>query len=313
MSDAVELVLTPQGRDIGDFSVRRALPSARRRTVGPFIFFDEMGPASFRAGSGLDVRPHPHIGLATVTYLFEGEILHRDSLGTVQPIRPGDVNWMTAGRGIVHSERSPDGLRSAGHGLHGIQAWVALPLDLEHTEPAFDHTPWSELPVIRGDGVEAVVVAGAALGATSPVPVTSPTLYLDLTVQADATFELSADHVERAVYVVSGALDLGGRRIDAGALAVLVSGSPVRLRAELPTRAMVLGGEPLDGPRHMWWNLVGSQRDQVERAAADWNASIAAGFLGTRFTLPPDEHEHIRLPVIPPSGPPTADHECPTS
>ena len=313
MTDAVELVVTPKSRDIGDFTVRRSLPTARRRAVGPFIFLDEMGPTAFAAGAGLDVRPHPHIGLATVTYLFEGEILHRDSLGTVQPVRPGDVNWMTAGRGIVHSERSPEPLRQAAHRLHGIQAWVGLPRDLETTDPAFDHTPWRELPVIRGDGFEAVVVAGAACGAASPVPVASPTLYLDVTMRPGGGLELPADDGERAVYVVSGQLRVGDGVVEAGTLAVLSSGIELRLEAVSTTRAMVLGGEPLDGRRHMRWNLVGSDRGRVDRAAADWNASINAGFRGTRFTLPPDEHEHVPLPDTLVSGPPTADSECPTS
>lgn len=284
----IDRVIAPRERDLGGFSVRRVLPHAQRRTVGPFIFFDEMGPKEFAAGQGIDVRPHPHIGLATVTYLFEGEILHRDSLGFVQAIRPGDVNWMTAGRGIVHSERtSPEARRNAGH-LHGIQSWVALPRESEETDPSFHHHPEETLPTVELDGVKVRVIAGAAFGATSPVATRSPMFYADATFPADTTLEVPATYGERAVYVVEGEITVHERTFEPHQMVVLESGGGVPLRAARPSRVMLLGGEPLPEPRHIWWNFVSSRPERIDQAKADWQAD--------RFGTVPGEDERISLP-----------------
>jgi redox-sensitive bicupin YhaK (pirin superfamily) len=287
----VETIIVPRARDIGGFDVRRALPSTRRRMVGPFVFFDQMGPAVLRPGQGLDVRPHPHIGLATVTYLFAGELLHRDSVGTVQVIRPGAVNWMTAGAGIVHSERTPAPSRSTGGLLFGIQAWVALPRQHEETAPAFAHVPAEELPAVDGDGVRVRLIAGSLFGARSPVRVLSETIYADVTMSADARLQVPADHEERAVFVAEGAIEESGSRHAAGRLLVLRPGATTVVRATEPARLLVLGGDAMDGPRHIWWNFVSSSAERIEGAAADW----AAG----RFTPVPDETEFIPLPSQP--------------
>jgi hypothetical protein len=225
MSDAIELVIEPRPRDIGGFEVRRVLPVARRRMVGPFVFFDHLGPAAFAPGTGMDVRPHPHIGLATVTYLFEGEIVHRDSLGIEQPIRPGDVNWMVAGRGIVHSERTGDGPRAAGHDLHGIQTWIALPRADEETEPRFAHHPAADLPEIERDGAVMRLIVGSAFGERAPAVVFSPTFYLDVRAAAGARVAFPEEHPERAVYVVEGSADVDGTAVGAGNMAVLRDGA----------------------------------------------------------------------------------------
>jgi hypothetical protein len=287
----VETVVVPRTRDLGGFEVRRALPSARRRMVGPFVFFDQMGPTVFRGGQGLDVRPHPHIGLATVTYLFEGEILHRDSLGTVQLIEPGAVNWMTAGRGIVHSERTPPASRVEGRRLSGIQTWVALPEADEETAPAFAHTPAADLPTLDGDGVRLRVIAGALHGARSPVRVFSETIYADAAIEAGARLEVPAEQEERAAYVVDGAVEESGASFAAGQLLVFRPGAPVVLRATSAARVLVLGGAPMDGPRHIWWNFVGSSAERIDQAAADWKAG--------RFAPVPGETERIPLPDQP--------------
>lgn len=287
----IETVVLPRTRDLGGFEVRRALPSARRRMVGPFVFFDQMGPAVFRVGQGLDVRPHPHIGLATVTYLFEGELLHRDSLGTVQPIRPGAVNWMTAGRGIVHSERTPPGARVEGERLFGIQTWVALPRDHEEAAPSFAHTPDEALPTLEGEGLSVRVVAGALFGARSPVRVFSETIYADAVMDAGARLEIPADHEERAAFVAEGAVEESGAAHGPGQLLVLRPGAPVVLRATSAARVLVLGGDAMDGPRHIWWNFVSSSPERIEQAAADW----AMG----RFAPVPGETERIPLPEQP--------------
>nr|MCU0234954.1 pirin family protein [Thermoanaerobaculales bacterium] len=294
------------------FEVRRALPSPAWRAVGPFVFWDEMGPGVFAPGSGLDVRPHPHIGLATLTYLFEGGILHRDSLGTVLEVEPGGLNWMSAGRGIVHSERTGPERRAAGHRLHGIQAWVGLPGALEEGEPSFVHHPSAALPAWDQDGVRLRLVAGTAAGRRSPVAVASATLYLHAELAAGAVLELDDEHPERAVYVVSGGLELDGAAVGAGTMAVLAPGGTCELRASAATRAMVLGGAPLDGPRHLRWNFVHSDRRAIDEAERDWRAAAAAGFRGARFSLPPGEHEHIPLPGAP-SGPPEPCAGCPTT
>jgi hypothetical protein len=289
---ALDVVIVPRSRDIGGFEVRRALPSAQRRMVGPFVFYDQMGPATFKPGAGLDVRPHPHIGLATVTYLFDGEILHRDSLGSLQAIRPGDVNWMTAGRGIAHSERTGPKMRASGGGLSGIQAWVALPKRFEETEPAFAHHPAASLPVTEGDGVTLRLIAGTGFGLRAPVEVFSDMFYADAVLRAGARVTLPAEHEERAVYVASGRIDVAGKIFDAGQLLVFRAGDAIDLRADGPARVMLLGGEPMDGPRHIWWNFVSSSKDRIEQAKSDWKSG--------RFAPVPDETEFIPLPEEPP-------------
>ena len=290
---APETVLIAPTRELGDgFQVRRALPSARRRMVGPFIFFDQMGPVSFDAGRGLDVRPHPHIGLATVTYLFAGEILHRDSLGTVQPIRPGAVNWMTAGSGIAHSERSPPDARAKGGTLFGIQLWVALPKEHEEDPPSFVHTPAEALPLLTGDGLEVRVVLGEAFGKTSPVKVHGNLFYAAATLSPGATLSLDARHEERAVYVAEGGIEVAGDPFEAGALLLFRRGDAVALEARARSRILLLGGDPADGPRHIFWNFVHSSPERIAQAKADWRAG--------RFARVPGETELIPLPGDPP-------------
>ena len=287
-ADLIETVIVPRARDLGGFEVRRALPSARRQMVGPFIFFDQMGPAEFLLGEGIDVRPHPHIGLATVTYLFDGEILHRDSLGTLQPIRPGDVNWMTAGQGIAHSERtSPEARRSGGR-LFGIQSWVALPASAEETAPAFAHLGRDELPVVAGEGKEVRVITGSLYGKRSPVTTFTEMFYADAALAQEAKLPLPAEHEERGVYIVDGAVEVAGDRFAAGQLLVFKPGDAITLVAAEPCRLLLLGGEPMDGPRHIWWNFVSSRQDRIEQAKADWKAG--------RFSAVPGESEFIPLP-----------------
>ena len=286
--DLIETVIVPRARDLGGFAVRRALPSVQKQMVGPFIFFDQMGPAEFIIGKGLDVRPHPHIGLATVTYLFEGEILHRDSLGTLQPIRPGDVNWMTAGSGIAHSERSPQSERAQGGHLFGIQAWVALPATAEETAPDFAHHARDALPVVAGEGKEVRLITGSLYGERSPVPTFSEMFYADARLEAGARLPLPAEHEERAVYVVGGEVEVAGDRFAEGQLLVFRPGDAITLTASGPARLLLLGGEPMDGPRHIWWNFVSSRQDRIEQAKADWRAG--------RFAAVPGETEFIPLP-----------------
>lgn len=288
MDANVEQVLYPRRRDLGGFSVRRALPAPERKTIGPFIFFDHMGPAEFAPGQGIDVRPHPHIHLATVTYLFAGEILHRDSLGFVQPIRPGAVNWMTAGRGIVHSERTADDTRRTGQSLHGIQSWIALPRAEEEREPCFVHHPAGTLPILEDGGARLTLIAGTALGATSPVEVFSPMFYLDAELAAGAVVELPAELGERAAYVVTGSVDAGVDRYVDGALVRFADGGSAVVRAAAPSRVMLFGGAPLDGERHVWWNFVSSDPRRIERAKDDWRNG--------RFAAVPGETEFIPLP-----------------
>jgi redox-sensitive bicupin YhaK (pirin superfamily) len=287
-SDAIELAIVPRSVDLGGLMVRRALPSVRRRMVGPFIFFDHFGPAEFHSGAGLDVRPHPHIGLATVSYLFDGEIVHRDSLGTLATIRPGDVNWMKAGRGIAHSERTDQARRVEGARLHGLQCWNALSAAEEETAPAFVHHGVDELPVVSGEGKTVRVVAGAMYGARAPLETTWDTLFADATLAAGASLPVDADYEERAIYVVSGEIAIAGDRFGAGQLLVLRPGDRVSVAAESEARVVVLGGAAMDGPRHIWWNFVSSRKERIEAAKADWKAG--------RFDAVPGDSEFIPLP-----------------
>lgn len=287
-NDGIERVITGRARDLGGFQVRRVLPAGSFQRVGPFIFFDHLGPVQMPPGHGMDVRPHPHIGLATVTYLFEGEIVHRDSLGTVQTIEPGAVNWMTAGSGIVHSERTGPELRQRGPRMHGLQSWVALPHHAEETEPAFDHYPAAALPQPRLDGGRVRVIAGTAFGGTSPVRVASPTLYCDLELDSGATLEVPADYAERALYPVAGQVTVDGTACEPGSMVVLRAGYRPLLRAEASARVMLLGGAPLEGPRYLWWNFVSSSLERLEQAKADWRAQ--------RYAAVPGETEFIPLP-----------------
>lgn len=286
--DAIEQVIVPRTGDLGGFLVRRALPSARRRMVGPFIFLDEMGPVEFRSGQGLDVRPHPHIGLATVTYLFAGEIMHRDSLGSAVAIRPGEVNWMTAGRGIAHSERTASDHRRDGEPLHGLQCWVALPASLEETPPAFLHHDAADLPVETGEGKAIRLVAGSLFGRTSPLATLSATLFVDVALEAGARLPLDPETEERAVYLVSGEIEIAGDRFPAGQLLVFRPGDRITLAAVSAARLAILGGAAMDGPRHIWWNFVSSRRERIEAAKADWKAG--------RFDPVPGDSEYTPLP-----------------
>ena len=289
MSDAASLLIEPRLHDLGDgFVVRRLLPFRLRRHVGPFVFFDHFGPVDLAPGRGMDVRPHPHIGLATVTYLYEGAIEHRDSLASDQVIRPGDVNWMTGGRGIVHSERTPPPEREAGHRLHGVQTWLALPLEHEDAEPAFFHHDAASLPEREENGVRLRVIAGTAFGMESPVRVFSPTLYVDATFDAGAKFTLGDEHVERAIYPIEGEIAVDGDTIAPGRMHVLAPGGNVELAASSPARVLFCGGAPLDGERFLWWNFVASTHMRIERAKADW--------LAQRFGQVPGETEFIPLP-----------------
>lgn len=286
----LETVVVPRSSDLGDLQVRRALPSAQRRMVGPFVFLDEMGPVTFGAGQGLDVRPHPHIGLSTVTYLYEGGIVHRDGAGHVQTILPGEVNWMTAGRGIVHSERSSPESRQAPQQLFGLQFWVGLMREHEETEPGFWHHGRDAQPVVEGEGVSAQIVAGSLFGKTSPVNTLSPLFLGDVRMRAGARLELPAEHEERAAYLTQGSVAVDGQIFGAGRLLVFKAGCPITIRAESEARFALLGGEPLDGPRFIWWNFVSSRKERIEQAKHDWQQG--------RFNqvVPGDETEFIPLP-----------------
>lgn len=296
MADAIEMLIEGRARDLGGFSVRRILPYAKRRMVGPFIFLDEMGPAVFPPGEGIDVRPHPHIGLATVTYLFEGELTHKDSLGFDQVIRPGDVNWMTAGSGITHSERTGPEARAGTLHMHGIQSWVALPKSDEQTTPAFHHHKGATLPEIAEGGATLRLIAGKAYGATSPVAVFSDIFYLHVEAPAGSEFEPPTEYAERAIYVVSGDVTVAGEPVPPQRLVVLGEGAAAPIRARADARLMLLGGAAMDGPRHIWWNLVASDEALIEEAKRDWSEGPAQGWAGPRFTLPPGESEFIPLP-----------------
>jgi hypothetical protein len=269
---AIQTVVAPRATDLGGFEVRRALPSKGVKMVGPFIFFDQMGPAEFLLGNGLDVRPHPHIGLATVTYLFDGAILHRDSLGTEQEILPGAVNWMTAGRGIAHSERTPVRLRQTGGNMFGIQSWVALPEDAEENAPEFRHHDPEALPVVADHGVEVRLITGELFGRRSPVAVYSDTVYADAVLQAGASLPLDPSFEERAIYIVSGEIEVAGDRFAAPQLIVFRPGDAITVRATTASRMMILGGARMDSHRYIWWNFVSSRRERIEEARRDWEA-----------------------------------------
>ncbi len=284
----IATVITAKAKDIGGFQVRRALPTAQLRAVGPFVFLDQMGPARVPAGQGLDVRPHPHIGLSTMTYLYEGEILHRDSLGTVQPITPGAINWMLAGRGIVHSERSPEHVRSTGHSLSGLQFWVALPQAEEEAAPAFRHIDRESVPALKEPGIDTRVLAGRLQGVEAPLRAPHPMICVDFNMAVGATTTVLPDWPERALYVSAGNVEIAGTRFSEGQLILLTPRAEARLHALTDSRVMLIGGEPLDGPRYIWWNFVSSSEERIEQAKADWKAG--------RFTPVPGETEFIPLP-----------------
>jgi redox-sensitive bicupin YhaK (pirin superfamily) len=289
-ASSVEKIIESRPRDLGGFSVKRVLPAIEQRLVGPFIFFDEMGPADFAPGAGIDVRPHPHINLATVTYLFEGEITHRDSLGSHRSILPGAINWMTAGRGIVHSERTGPEQRARGGRMHGIQLWVALPQAYEEVEPEFFHHPEDTLPErVLATGVSLKILAGSAYGATSPVKTYSPLFYVVAHMPVGSVLTLPEEHEERAAYIVNGTVCAGTERAETPRMFVFSPGGKADLRAETPALVLLLGGAPLDGVRHMFWNFVSSSQERIERAKADWRSG--------RFPrVPGDEEEFIPLP-----------------
>ena len=285
---AIEVTIEARARKIDGFSVARVLPSAERRLVGPFIFFDHFGPAELAPGNGMDVRPHPHINLATVTYLLDGRVLHRDSLGSHQIIEPGEINWMTAGRGIVHSERTPPDLRATGSRLYGIQLWVALPKEHEETVPEFHHHPADALPELEEDGVRIRVLAGSAYGEISPVRTFSPLFYVEASLPAGAALPLPPEHEERAIYILEGIVCCGAERAEAQRMLVFSSGATAVLRAEVASRVVLLGGAPI-GPRHIWWNFVSSSKERIEQAKREWKEG--------RFPkIPGDEKEFIPLP-----------------
>jgi hypothetical protein len=284
----IEMVIEARKKDLGGFEVGRVLPFAKRRMVGPFIFLDHMGPADFQPGQGLDVRPHPHIGLSTVTYLFEGEIVHRDSLGSHQSIRPGEVNWMTAGKGITHSERTDPFRREIGARMHGMQAWVALPTESEETDAGFHHHPGADMPSYEGEGLYARLIAGEAYGATAKVSTFSPIFYVHWEMGADVKAGPPTGYSERAAYVARGAIEVDGQTIPAGSMVVFGKGHTPVVRSLMPSTVMLVGGEPV-GPRHIWWNFVHSSQDRIEQAKADWKAG--------RMALPTgDDREFIPLP-----------------
>jgi redox-sensitive bicupin YhaK (pirin superfamily) len=286
-STVIALRVDPVAKDLGEFTVRRALPDKRRQRVGPFIFFDHMGPAEFAPGNGVNVRSHPHIGLATITYLFEGEILHRDSLGCVQPIRPGEVNWMTAGSGIVHSEKVTDAILASGQKLHGIQTWVALPREYEETDARFEHYTAADIPKVSADGVSISVIIGNAYDVTSPVQTASETLYVELKLEAGST--LAVPEVEElGVYVIAGEVAVDGQSIAPCELAILEDNSVASITATANAHVILFGGAKLEGERIVWWNFVSSSRERLEQAKRDWSEG--------RFGEVPGESDFIPLP-----------------
>lgn len=289
----VETVIVPRARDLGGFEVRRALPAPKRQMVGPFIFFDQMGPAEFLTGQGVDVRPHPHIGLATVTYLYRGEFHHRDSLGSNQVILPGAVNWMVAGRGVTHSERTSAATRGAPHDLFGIQTWVALPAAAEEAAPSFEHHGREALPVIEAEGVRARLILGTAYGEKAPAQVFSQTFYVDAVMEPGAQLPLPDDHEDRGLYVVEGEIEVAGEVYAAGRMLVFRPGDRITLGAgPVGARLLLLGGATLEGPRYIWWNFVASSQEKIEAAKEAWRREDRE-----RFNLPPgDEAEFIPAP-----------------
>ncbi len=294
--DAIETVIVPRARDLGGFEVRRALPAPARQMVGPFIFFDQMGPAEFLTGKGIDVRPHPHIGLATVTYLYKGKIHHRDSLGTDQWIEPGAVNWMVAGHGITHSERADGDYVKQPHSLFGLQTWVALPKKYEDEAAAFEHAPKDTLPLLEGEGKQVRLILGDAYGETAPVKVYSETFYADALLEAGASIPMPDNHEDRGLYVVSGAVNVAGQDFEAGQMLVFRPGDRISAKAGSEgARIMLLGGATMDGPRHIWWNFVASSKDRIDAAKEAWRAGDWAH---GRFQLPPgDDAEFIPAPA----------------
>ena len=287
VTGAIELLIEPAEKDLGEFTVRRALPDKRRQRIGPFIFFDHMGPAEFPPGTGVNVRSHPHIGLATITFLFEGEILHRDSLGYVQAIRPGEINWMTAGKGIVHSEKVSPELLASGQKLHGLQTWVALPIEHEETEPRFEHYSADGIPVLEQQGAKITVVIGTAYGKTSPVQAASETLYVEIKLEPGASINLP-EAEELGVYVVAGSIELDGQAISDGVLAVLKNGASASVSASGGAHLMICGGDTLEGERIVWWNFVSSSRVRLDQAKLDWKEG--------KFDDVPGESDFIPLP-----------------
>jgi len=291
--DAIETLIVPRARDIGAFEVRRALPSSKRQMVGPFIFFDQMGPAEFLTDQGMDVRPHPHIGLATVTYLYQGGVYHRDSLGTEMEILPGAVNWMIAGNGITHSERTAPERRRAGERLFGIQTWVALPEAFEETAPGFEHVEKDRLPFLDAEGKQVRLILGTLYGARAPVRTFSEMFYADALLAEGTSLPLPAEHEDRGVYITQGEIEIAGERFEAGRMMVFRPGDEITITALRPSRLMMLGGETLGGPRFIWWNFVASSRDKIEAARAAW---AAGDWTHGRFQLPPSDHDEF-IPI----------------
>jgi len=285
------LILRSRLRDVGNFQVRRLLPAAKKQAVGPFLFFDHFGPHQLEPFVDYDVRPHPHIGLSTVTYLFEGRMLHRDSIGSVQAIEPGAINWMTAGRGSAHSERGPEELAGERRRSHGLQLWAGLPKSLEEREPAFAHASAGAIPEDQRGGVQIRVLVGRAWGLESPVVPLSETLYIDIALPAGGVLDLPPLAAERAVYSVEGVCSLQGQRVDEHTMVVLPAGDTIRLEAQAPARVVLIGGEPLDGPRFLWWNFVSSRRERIAEAAKEWDAHQTPRI--------PGETEWIPLPGAP--------------
>jgi len=286
---SIDLVVVPRSVDLGEMTVHRALPTVERQMVGPFIFFDQMGPAEFLTNQGIDVRPHPHINLATLTYLLKGEIVHKDSLGTDMVIRPGEVNLMSAGQGIVHSERTSHYHKQIEQTLFGLQTWMALPTDQEEGLPAFTHLSDTQLPVVDAEGITARIIAGSALGADSSLETASPTLYADVTLADGAQLPVATDYIERAIYLLSGAVTIDGNRFEAGQLVILKPHHEVVVKAPKQAQFMLFGGEPMNEPRYIWWNFVSSRLERIDAAKEEWAN-------GKFDTVPGDESEFIPLP-----------------
>jgi redox-sensitive bicupin YhaK (pirin superfamily) len=293
--DAIETLIIPRSRDLGGFEVRRALPAPKRQMVGPFIFFDQAGPAELLTGQGIDVRPHPHIGLGTVTYLFKGDFHHRDSTGADQIIQPGALNWMVAGRGVTHSERTSEAARKGPNGLFGIQTWLALPEDVEDVAPTFEHYAKESLPMIEDKGVSVRLILGDAYGASAPAKMFSETFYADVKLDPGSRLPLPNEHEDRGIYIVQGSILIAGQHYEASQMMVFRPGDAITVAAgPQGARLMILGGATFNGPRYIWWNFVASSRERIEEAKADWRA----GNWGSgRFDLPADDRdEYIPLP-----------------